>query len=112
MKIATRILAFALVAATAAVPSIASAAPLPGLFHMHPSAPDHRIHYTVFNQADRYYEVRIAGKTYEILPHRILNITAPVGTQVYAAVDMHTHKNGTMLHEISASDNSQTLILD
>jgi hypothetical protein len=112
MKLTFRILAAALTAATTAAPSIASAAPLAGIFHLHPAAPDSRIHYAVFNQADRYYQVRIAGKTYEILPHRILNITAPVGTQVYAAIDMHFHKNGTLLHEITTSDNAQTLILN
>ena len=111
MKLTTRILATALIVATAAAPSIASAAPLPGILHLHPSTPDSRIHYAVFNQADRYYQVRIAGKTYEILPQRVLVITAPAGTQVYAAVDMHFHKNGTLLHEITPSDNAQTLIL-
>ncbi len=112
MKLTTRILAATLTVAIATAPSLASAAPLPGIFHLHPVAPDSRIHYTVFNQADRFYQVRIGDKTYEILPHRVLKITAPAGTQVYAAVDMHFHKNGSLLHEIAPTGDAQTLILN
>jgi hypothetical protein len=110
-QIAKKLFALALAAAAVAVPSVASAAPLPGIFHLHPRTTDTRIRYTVFNRADLFYEVRIAGKVYEILPHHVLTITAPAGTQVYAAMDMHTHKNGSLLHELTPEDNSKMLIL-
>ena len=114
MKIATfsKFLAIAFVAAAAVTgPSIASAAPLPGIFHLHPRTTDSRIQYTVFNRTNIFYEVRIAGKVYEILPHHVLTVRAPAGTQVYAAMDMHTHKNGALLHELTPEDNSKMLIL-
>ena len=111
--ISARILAVALVATAVVNASpVANAAPLPGIFHLRPHTQDTRIRYTVFNHADRFYEVRIAGKVYEIQPHRILNITAPAGTQVYAAADMHTYKSGDLLHEISPADDTKILNLD
>ena len=110
-QIAAKFFALILAATVVAAPSIASAAPLPGIFHMHPRVPDTRIHYTVFNRAELFYEVRIDGKVYAILPHHVLNITAPAGTQVYAAMDKHNHKNGSLLRELSSADDSKMLIL-
>ncbi|CAN5483256.1 hypothetical protein BH10ACI4_BH10ACI4_30820 [soil metagenome] len=101
----------ALTLATFAVSSVAEAAPLPKVFHLHPNTSDSRVHFVVFNRAVRAYDVRIGDHVYSVKPHYVLNITAPTGTGVYAATDMATYKNGELLQEIKATDKSKILIL-
>ena len=106
-----KILAVVLAAATIA-PAFASAAPLRNLFHLHPPATDSRICFVIYNQAYRDYTIRIAGKRYNLEPRHSLIVTAPVGTQIYAASDMRFVKNGSVLHEVTPRDKSQRVVLD
>jgi len=113
MKIQARakMLAVVLAAATIA-PACASAAPLRNLFHVHPRTTDSRICFVIYNGAYRDYAIRIAGKRYNLEPRHSLIVTAPVGTQIYAASDMRLVKNGSVLHEVTPRDESQRVVLD
>ena len=108
----TKIFATVLAASSLAMPLSVSAAPLPGFFHTHPCTPDARIRFTVYNQAFMHYQVRIAGRVYAVEPHRSITVTAPTGTEVYAATDMHSVKNGSLLFEIKPGDESHRLIIE
>jgi hypothetical protein len=114
MKIqaSTKVLAVILAAATAATPSVASAAPLSSIFHLHPRTNDSRVSFVIYNEAYRDCKIRIAGKVYNVEPHRALTVTAPVGTQIYAASDTRSAKAGSMLHEVTPRDESQRVVLD
>ena len=108
----TRLLAIVLAAATAAAPSVASAAPLSGVSNLHPHNADSRIHVALYNQSFVHHQVRIAGKLYAIEPLRTLIVTVPAGTQIYAASEMHSYKNGSLLIEVTPQDESHKLVLN
>jgi len=111
MKIqaSTKILAMVLAATSVVTPAIANAAPL---FHLHPQTSESRISFVIYNQTYRDYSIRIAGRLYKVEQRRGLVVTAPVGTQIFAASDMRSAKNGSMLHEVTPADESHKIVLD
>jgi hypothetical protein len=112
MKLQASAKILAAVLAAAIAPALASAAPLLNLFRLHPRTTDSRICFVIYNQAYRDYAIRIAGRRYNVEPRHSLSVTAPVGTQIYAASDMRSVKNGSVLHEVTPRDESQRVVLD
>jgi hypothetical protein len=101
-------LALTLIAASA---TAAQAAPLGNLIHLHPHAADTRIGVVLVNDGERFQEVVIEGKTYEIQSHHTAFVKAPAGTVVYAGANVLAHKKGTMLLEVKNGMNGKTIHL-
>jgi hypothetical protein len=105
----------ALVALAAAMaPNVAQAALLGGIFHLHPhpAVPDGRISFTLYNEAVTTREVMVAGKKYTVQRHRLIEITAPVGTRVYAVSPEVSHARGSVLVEVTPAIENKQIMVD
>jgi hypothetical protein len=103
-----------LVFAVIVAPTVARAASFAGIFHLHPqpAAPDNRITFSLYNEAVTDRDVTVAGKTYTVERHHMLEIKAPVGTRVYAASQEVSHARGSVLVEVTPAIDHQRIIVD
>ena len=82
----------------------ANAFPMGKLFHLHPHAartPDARITVHVYNKGWIFQDLKVAGKTYTVLPHQGVEITAPAGTEVYTESTSFEHRKGDLLFAVT-----------
>ena len=93
---------FALVLALGATAST-SAFALPHIgLHRHPSTEkDGRVTVHVRNTAGMFRDVKIGDRVYTVLAYQALRITAPAGTQVFAASPGATYNKGDLLFAIN-----------
>lgn len=93
---------FALVLAFGATAST-SAYALPHIeLHRHPSTEkDGRVTVHVRNTATMFRDVKIGDKVYTVLSHHALTVTAPAGTEVFAASPGATYRKGDLLFAIN-----------
>jgi hypothetical protein len=104
---------FALVLALGATAST-SAYALPHIeVHRHPDIrKDGRVMVHVRNRASLFRDVKIGDKVYTVLPYEGLTITAPVGTQVFAASRGANYRKGDLLFAISPQMENATVSID
>jgi hypothetical protein len=70
--------------------------------HRHPaSEKDERVTVHIRNKAGLFRDVEIGGKVYTVLAYEGLTITAPAGTQVFAASPGTTYRKGDLLFAIN-----------
>jgi murein DD-endopeptidase MepM/ murein hydrolase activator NlpD len=113
----TRVFAISLVFSLAgiAAPATAHAWPFGKLLHLHPrevQEQDGRITFQLYNKGGLVQEVKVAGRVYTLLPHDGLKITAPEGTQVYAASKGFGHRNGDVLFTVTPEMKYDTVSID
>jgi hypothetical protein len=95
-------------------PTVAQASSLGGILHLHPkpAVPDTRISFTLFNEAVTTREVMVAGKTYSVQRHRLIEIKAPVGTRVYVVSPEVSHARGSVLVEVTPAIANHRISVD
>ena len=110
---ATRSLAAALVLAATLAPSAAFAWPVGRMLHFHSKNAnnDGRLAVHVYNGATVFYDIKIAGQTYTVLPHHSVLVTAPAGTQIFAATPGLQFHKGDLLATVSPATSNQTVVL-
>lgn len=70
--------------------------------HRHPTVrKDGRVMVHVRNTATFFRDVKIGDKVYTVQPYQGLTITAPAGTQVFAASPGTTYQKGDLLFSIN-----------
>jgi hypothetical protein len=108
----TRTLAAIVLVATL-TPAAAYAFPLGKALHLHPkdSAPDGRVTIQVRNEAPMFRDIKIEGRTYTILPHRGVLVTAPAGTQIFAASTAFGLHRGDLIATVASATENETLVL-
>ena len=108
----TRTLA-AIVLVTTLTPAAAYAFPFGKALHLHPkdSAPDGRVMIHVRNEASIFRDIKIDGRTYTILPHRSVLVTAPEGTQIFAASTGFSYHRGDLIATIAPVTENETIVL-
>src|SRR5438105_3758497 len=104
----------ALIAFVATTIPAAHAWPIAKALHMHPKdvAADNRVTVHVHNDATMFRDIQVAGHIYTVLPHHGVSVTAPVGTQVFAASRGMSHRKGDLLVTISPAVNGETIALN
>lgn len=108
-----RSLVLALLAGSLA-PVAASAAPLGKMIHMHPRGShshDGRVTVFLVNKNDMFRDVQVGGKTYTVLAHESVSITAQSGTQIVAAGPA-SNARGNIVATIEPSLNSRLIYLN
>ena len=101
--------------AAAMAPATANAWPIGKVFHVHPATgqtQDARISVKVYNQAYVFRDVKVDGHVYTVMPHHGLVITAPAGTQVYAASTGFSHRRGDLLLTVTPATKDQTVYIN
>ena len=104
---------FALVLAFGATAST-SAFALPHIgLHRHPSTEkDGRVTVHVRNTAAMFRDVKIGDKVYTLLAYQALTVTAPAGTQVFAASPGATYRKGELLFAINPQMQNAIVSID
>ena len=104
-KTTPSIIVLAGLAIQAVIPPPALAAwPFGRMLHLHPSevrTEDQRITVELFNRGGLVQQVRIGDRTYTLMPHQALSITAPEGNQVYALDQGFGHRKGQLLFTVA-----------
>ena len=103
-KSAAPIIVLAGLAIQAVIPPPAHAWPLGRLLHLHPSPvrnEDGRITVLLFNRGGLVQQLKIGERSYTVMPHQSLSITAPEGTQVYALDQGFGHRKGDLLFTVA-----------
>ena len=113
----TRLIAISLILASAeaTAPAAADAWPFGKLFHLHPTEvqeQDGRITFQLYNKGGLVQEVRVAGRVYTLMPHGGLTITAPEGTEVFAASKGFGHRKGEVLCTVTPEIKFDTVSFD
>lgn len=108
----TRSLAALVFAATLA-PCAAYAWPVGKALHLHAedSKLDGRLTVHVFNQAVTFRDIKVGEKTYTMLPHHGLVVTAPAGTQIYAASSGFRMHRGDLIATVSPATSNETVLV-
>jgi hypothetical protein len=99
----------------AVAPAPVNAWPLGKALHLHPRAPqqqDTRITVYLFNKAERFQEVSVAGHVYTVMPHYSLTIKAPAGTDVFAGTSTVSHHKGDLLFSVSPEHSFKTITIN
>ena len=110
-KTVAPIIVLAGLAIQAVVPPPALAWPFGRVLHLHPSEvrnEDRRITVQLFNRGGLVQQVRIGDRSYTVMPHQRLSITASEGTQVYALDQGFGHRKGDLLFTVAR--NMQTTV--
>jgi hypothetical protein len=99
--------------AVLALSASTAVSPLTKLVHFHPHSaqPDTRITFILRNDAPIFQDVKVAGRSYTILPHQAINIKAPAGTVIYADSTTGGHRRGDVLVEVSSQVKDKMLEL-
>jgi hypothetical protein len=99
----------------AVAPATVNAWPLGKALHLHPRAlreQDTRITVYLFNKAERFQEVSVAGRVYTVMPHYGLTIKAPAGTGVFAGTSTVSHHKGDLLFSVSPEHSLKTITIN
>ena len=89
--------------------------PLGRFFQSHPATgqtEDARITFQLVNKGGLVQHVKVAGRIYTLMPHGALSITAPAGTEVFAARKGLGHRAGDLLFTVTPSLKDDALSID
>jgi hypothetical protein len=95
--------------------AIASAANALPMFHLHShvqQTQDTRIVVHVYNKGFMFRDLKVAGKTYTVLPHEEIEIKAPVGTEVYTESTSFDHRKGDLLFAVKPEMKDKTISIN
>lgn len=104
----------AILIAAALTPATLYAWPFGHALHLHPAAqsPDARITFQLYNKGGLVQQVKVGGHVYTLLPHGGLVITAPEGTEVFAASKGFGHRKGDLLFAVKPELKNDTCFID
>jgi hypothetical protein len=108
------LIALTLTTAAAVTPIAANAASFVNIFHLHPHpaiTQAARYNFTISNHTYAYQEFKVNGVTYAVPSHFDLLVTAPAGTEIYAASKMGSYDRGSLLFTITPKDNDQKMVV-
>ena len=71
--------------------------------------PDSRVTIKLVNNSNSFRDVQIAGHTYDIPAHQLLDVKAPAGTAIYAASRTPAFKRGDLMVSLTPEMNSTTV---
>jgi hypothetical protein len=100
---------------TGATASVANAFPMGKLVSLHPHSAqtqDARITVHVYNKGSIFQDLKVAGKTYTVLPHQGLEIKAAAGTEVYAESTSFAHRKGDLLFAVTPAMKDTTISIN
>jgi hypothetical protein len=98
-----------------AIAPAANAFPMGKLFHLHPHSAqtqDTRITVHVYNKGWIFQDLKVAGKTYTVLPHQGIEIQAPAGTEVYTESTSFAHRKGDLLFAVTPAMKDTTVSIN
>ncbi len=105
------LITLALTLAPALTPVAAHANPL----HLHPNpstAQTVRYTFTIYNNTTAYQEFKVGGVTHVVPSHCSLLVTAPAGTEIYAASKMGNHPRGSLLFSVSPQYDAKKIVVE
>jgi hypothetical protein len=108
------LIALTLTTAAALTPVAANAASFGNIFHLHAHpavAQATRYTFTIYNNTYAYQEFKVAGVTHVVPSHCSLLVTAPAGTEVYAASKMGDHPRGSLLFSVTPQYDAQKIVV-
>ncbi|HEX9201407.1 MAG TPA: hypothetical protein VF865_17755 [Acidobacteriaceae bacterium] len=113
----TRTLASSLVliAAAAIAPATANASPFGKLLHLHPRAAqpkDDRLTVRIYNRSAIFRDVKVNGHIYTVNAYGAVAVTAPAGTDVFAASSSFGHRKGDLLVTVSPETKDRVVFLN
>ena len=109
------LIALTLTTAAALTPVAANAAPFGSIFHLHAHpnvAQGTRYTFTIYNNTYAYQEFKVAGVTHVVPSHCSLLVTAPAGTEIYAASKMGDHPRGSLLFSVTPQYDAQKIVVE
>jgi hypothetical protein len=99
----------------ALAPALAPVAAHANPLHLHPnqSVPQSaRYTFTIYNNTAAYEEFKVQGVTHVVPSHCSLLVTAPAGTEIYAASKMGNHPRGSLLFSVTPQYDSQKIVVE
>ena len=73
---------------------------------------DATITFRIVHKGSGVRQVKVAGRVYTLMPHGALSITAPAGTEVFAARKSLGHRAGDLLFTVTPSLKDNALSID
>jgi hypothetical protein len=101
--------------ALALSPALAPAAAHANPLHLHPNtSATQGVRYTfiIYNNTTAYEEFKVQGVTHVVPSHCSLLVTAPAGTDIYAASKMGNHPRGSLLFSVSPQYDAQKIVVE
>jgi hypothetical protein len=96
-------------------PVAANAASFGNIFHLHTHptvAQATRYTFTIYNNTSAYQEFKVEGVTHVVPSHCSLLVTAPAGTEIYAASKMGNHARGSLLFSVTSQYDTQKIVVE
>lgn len=107
-------LAILIVAGTIA-PAVANAAVSNGSYNQvsyNAQKKSASVTFQLFNKSEMVQQVKVAGQVYTLQPHSGQKITAPAGSEVYAASESKGHHDGDLLFSVTTALKGDTVSID
>ena len=86
--------------------------PFAHLVHMRMHLPDRRVTVTLLNRNERFEDVKVNGRTYELARGQQITVHAPLGTLVLAGNRTPQHRTGDVLVSMTASVDHTSVALN
>lgn len=68
--------------------------------------------FQLYNKGEGVQQVKVAGQVYTLQPHSAQKITAPAGSEVYAASESKSHHDGELLFSVTEALKGNTVSID